>query len=32
MSNYGNVADKRWEAVMSGKLWLLTEKPKRGKK
>ena len=30
MSNYGAVADKAWEATMSGKLWLITEKSEKG--
>ena len=31
MSQYGEVADKRWFARMSGKLWLLTEMAKEEK-
>ena len=31
MSQYGDVADKRWFARMSGKLWQLTEMAKEEK-
>ena len=31
MSQYGDVADKRWFARMSGKLYLLTEMAKEEK-
>ena len=31
MSVYGDVADKRWFARMSGRLWLITEMAKEEK-